>query len=187
MRKILTIILLMMSTIVSANKVGYSPSYVAYEITDPDGSTDSVSEFVPVSGVLVWKLTKKTRLWSQYSFLDAEIDSSETDIGQDIVSHEIVVNYQKQFALSRSFKPWFGLGLGFNSAEFTSRHTVDQDGFLDQVFEDRDEAFASIHANMSYEWEINNQVSFGLNADISVTNADAFDGFKIGAVLLYDL
>jgi hypothetical protein len=188
MRRYLILAGIMMAGSVHADYVGYTPSYlVSNDVADPDGPTESLSDFVPISGAVVWDMTKYTRLWTEYHFVDLEINATTENIGQTITSHGALVSYQRKFAWSRSFKPWVGVGLGYDVAEFKGRHTIDVDGYLDQRFDDREVSFMSLHVNVAHEWKVSSDLYWGLYGDLNFANDDAFDGMKFGVSLFYDL
>ncbi len=189
MKKIISLILLsyLVTTGYAKDEIryGWSPSFVALSIDDPDGNTNSSSELQLLGGTVIYPLSRSTRTLVSLSLYDFELDAGVNKIGQGVESLSIAGSYQWKFKMSRKFKPWLGVGLNINMDELTNRHTIDQDGYLAQTYTDREETSIGINLGASHEWDISDGILMGLNIEYLIPLGESLEGFKIGMSLYY--
>ena len=138
---VLGFLLLAGSTSAADTKFGAGIVKGNYSVEDPDGSTDSASE-TAVVGVMTLPVNRNFpswRYWFQLGHNSFSLDSGGSDVGQDVTSTSLEAHIHRGFNVSSEFKPWLGLGMGASLSDFENRHSVDEDGFLDETFEDRSE------------------------------------------------
>ncbi len=170
----------------SSFRFGYFPKMVFFEVNDPDGKTDSASDFQYIGALITLKLERDTRLMSYIALYDFNLDAGFNQVGQSVETTSFAAYYQSQFKLGRSFKPWLGVGGVINIDEFTNRVDTDQDGFLRNTFKNRNETVPGIGLIASQEWELNDSISLGLNVEYLIPIGDTLEGLSVGLSVIYD-
>lgn len=190
MKRIIVLLVVVFSVFVANSfadmMIGFSPGLGVYTVDDPDGDVEDISGLVPLSVSFIYDLNNKTRLYTNLTYIEKELDASTTKIGQDISGYQAVATWQHIFKLSHSMKFYAGGGVTFTQADFEKRHAVDSDGFLVQRYADRSEGFVSAVANISREWEISRSINLGLDVSYQYAiTGDGFSGLKAAFNCLY--
>jgi hypothetical protein len=121
-------------------------------IKDPDGPIQSRSEPLVEDLLVMYDLSRDTRILVQGTAQNYTLDASTTDIGQKVSRLGLIASYQLRLRLSDVFKPYFGAGLGYESESYKNRYTVTDTGFLQQQYSGRKENSASIAVNATTQW-----------------------------------
>jgi outer membrane autotransporter protein len=146
-------------------RFGLMPIASRYEINDPLGSTKSGSDVTPLSGVVIFDAGRDSRVFVHAYSADFQVTASTTDIGQKVKQAGINASYQTMFRLTRSIKPWLGLGLGYASERYQQRYRVTSGGFLapGSPYESRSIENYTAVLNASHEWQYNRNYDIGLH------------------------
>lgn len=116
----------------------------SYSVEDPDGSADSEFAFLPGAKITFPFSRRGKQFVAGVELIDFDLDASESNVGQDVSGYRVWGGYEHRFNISRGFKFWGGIGLTLDSVSFEDRHTVDEDGFLKEHYEDLDESYSGI-------------------------------------------
>lgn len=150
---------------------GIGASTGTYSVEDPKGSTDSDSTS-SIFGVLTMPVDRNYPLWRYWFELNHrsfELEASQTDIGQKVSSTNINAIVQRGFDVSTQLRPWIGFGLGAGLNDYEDRYTIDQDGYLKDLYDNRSETdFTGL-----------------LNVGLATRKLDA--GMALGASLTYEV
>lgn len=159
-------------------KVGLSPAVVMFSIDDPDGDTEDYVGFQPFGITTVHDLNNKYRVMAVFNYFDFEVDPSTSEIGQSVEGYHVGTIIQRIIRIARGFNFHAGLGVSYTAADFTGRHTVAADGYLQDSYDDRSESLFSLLGNISKEWEVSK--SFEIGADLSYQYGlkDGLSGLK---------
>ena len=167
--------------------IGWAPWFGSLSVSDPAGDTASEGVSLPLSAMFVIP-GKRDRRWVFTGFgYDFRLPASTTNIGQSVKGFSLAGWYQFRFRLSRSFKPWLGIGLQADMLDINARHKVDSDGFLAVTYPDRKETNYALVLNLSQEWNISHDFNLGVNAQYLASISDSLSGPLVGVSLLYRL
>jgi hypothetical protein len=167
---------------------GYCPSFFSMDIDDPDGSTDSASDFNAVGLCAKYDPSNVDRFFFMFERFDFDLDASTSTIGQDIESTQYTLLYQRNLKLSRSLNRFYVGGGGFfGDLSASLRHTIDSDGFLNETFESRDESDFGLTLSVGADWELSESLDLGANAFYQHSLNDGLSGFRVGITLLYNM
>ena len=169
----------------STAKIGYSAAMVWVNVDDPDGDTESTAGVQPIGLVYTDWFIGDFRHWSELYYYSASLDSSTTNIGQDVERYGLRFSLQKSFRVLEKWAPWLGLGLDVSQAKYTLRHTKTEDGFLAERYPDRDEITASLLINAISEWSIAKDWSLALKLEQSIPLSGDVMEFMASGVVLY--
>jgi len=137
------------------------------------------------NSIIFTNTTRDLRYYTELLINDFSLDASTTHIGQQVEQKSIAFGIQKRVRFTRHTKPWFGIGLNVSQEQYTQRHTIDGDGFLDQTFNDREETVISINLQAMSEHEINKQFSLGLRAQYLRPVDEGVEGVSVSGIVLY--
>lgn len=145
----------------SGNSIAYTAAYSLLTIEDPDGPTESVSEFSPYQFSWRSNLSRKSRYKAKFYYSSFKTDASTFNIGQEVTQLDVSISYQKKFNISRSIHPYFGLGVSYSKFEAIARHNIDDAGFLSSTFPDLKDDVFYVLFNSDIEFEINEKFDYG--------------------------
>jgi hypothetical protein len=168
-------------------KLGWYGALSSYEIDDANGPTDSPRDTSLLNFLVVSPAERDQRLFIQAFRTEAHADASAGSalIGQDIERSGASISRQWLFRLSRAWKPWIGLGIGYVNESRTSRHTVAADGFLGQRFDDVKESGFQVLLNASTEWEVADRLEAGFHLQLEQPISDSSRVLSGGITILY--
>jgi hypothetical protein len=169
----------------STAKIGYSAGFVWLSVDDPDGDTKNSTGGQPVGLIYTDWFIGDFRYWSELFYYSASLDSSITNIGQDVERYGVRFSMQKSFRIVEKWAPWFGVGLDLSQAKYTLRHTKDNEGFLAERFPDRDEVAVSLLVNAISEWTIARDWSVALKLEQSIPLSSDVTEFLVSGAVLY--
>ena len=116
----------------------------SYSVEDPNGSAADEFAFMPGAKITFPFSRRGKQFVGGVELIEFSLDASESNLGQDVSGYRVWGGYEHRFNISRSFKFWGGIGLTLDSVSFEKRHTIDEDGFLKERFDDRDEAYSGL-------------------------------------------
>jgi hypothetical protein len=165
-------------------KIGFSPAYALFSIDDPDGDAKGFNGFQAVGLTTIHDMNNKYRLMSVFNYYKFSVDPSGEKIGQNVKGYQIGALVQHIIRVARGLNFYAGGGVAYTNADFTSRHNVDEDGYLLNRYHDRTESFCYLLANVSKEWEVTKSFEIGADVTYQYAIGDGFSGFK-GALSLF--
>lgn len=190
MKKIAVFVLFSMVSFISvAEESKYSIvaglSYDLLTVSESEGDTDSEGVLVPRIGVelMMSRIDKLSFGWRTFS---ETYDPSNDGIGLKIDVNQFDVTWLRNLRLSREIKPWIGGGLRTTIGEIKDRHTIDNDGFLDELYDDRDAGDVSLilQGQLVFDLKDNWGIVTGITYDIPLS--EGVQGISFGAGAKYD-
>ena len=169
-----------------AFRFGLLPGFSVYEVTDPDGPVDSATGLSALSVVMLAEVGRDSRLMLHSSYESFSLDHSVTNIGQDVTSIRGDLSYQMLVRVTRGWKPWFGVGLGYANESYKDRYTLTPGGFLGTRYPDRTKSDFSAVLNVSSEWRVNRDWDMGVHLQLDQpTGSDGLRVIRLGLYAVY--
>lgn len=135
--------------------VGYGIGAALVSVDDSAGGTEASWTLQPITLVYTARVWRSSlRYWSELYYYKTMLDVSSTKIGQDAERYGMRLSFQKRLRLIPKLTTWFGAGLDISQEKFTTRHTVDSDGFLIKAYPDRERANLAGVINVVSEWSL---------------------------------
>lgn len=150
-----------------ASMFGYSIGAALVSVDDPVGDTDTVWVLQPVTLIYTARLWSSVRYWSELYYYQATLEAGLNKVGQDVRRYGTRLSLQKSLRVSPKWLAWFGVGVDISQAKYTSRHSIDSDGFLLETFSDREEIAAAGVINILGEWSLNRDWFIGVKLEQS--------------------
>ena len=166
-------------------RFGISPSVSAFHLKDPDGPTANGSAFTPLSGLLIASAGRDARVLVHVQYDDFSVPASTTDIGENVTRLGGDVSYQILFRLSRAWKPWGGIGLGYAGEHYTTRYTLTPGGHLASQYPDRSASSVALVVNTSTEWRLERDWSMGAQLQYEQALGNGASALRFGLYLVY--
>jgi len=168
-----------------AMRFGVSPSVSGFHLKDPDGPTASASAFTPLSGLLIATAGRDARVLVHVQYDKFSVAASTTDISENVTRLGGDVSYQTLFRLSRAWKPWGGIGLGYTNEQYTTRYTLTPGGHLATQYPDRSVSSVALVLNTSTEWRLNRDWSMGAQLQYEQPLGSGASALRLGLYLVY--
>lgn len=165
-----------------------SSSLASLNYKDADGETTLKDVMVPLTLGVEYQISKRHKLLGTIRQLDYDVDASTSgDMGMNVDASQINISWLRKMPLSREFKPWVGVGLRSSFVETTLRHTVDSDGFLEEVFNDTEDTLISINLIANVDWRIGrNGWAIDTRFIYDLPMGDGLSGFELSAGIKYN-
>ncbi|MDH5327653.1 MAG: hypothetical protein OEY58_19540 [Gammaproteobacteria bacterium] len=177
---LIALLILPQGALADIYEYGLGLSYGQYSVNDPDGPTD-VAFTQAVSGQWIVTSRKHWRWWIDAQYVNFDLDYTPGNIGQAVRSFHIDAVYQRGFRLPMYLDGWIGAGLGMGINKMTNRALVDDQGFITQSFDDRDETNYSIITNAGFAFggkdarmTLNARYTIALDNDVETMNTGFF-------------
>ena len=135
--------------------LGYSLGATVISVDDSAGDTDAV------------RLWSSVRYWSEFYYYQATLDAGLNRIGQDARRYGMRFSLQKSLPVTPKWLTWLGAGVDISQAKYTTRHTVDDEGFLLETYPDRKETTAAGVINIVGEWSLTRVWTIGAKPEHS--------------------
>lgn len=174
------------SVSIADTKLGISPAYALLSIEDPKGDTKDFSGLQPLGFTAIHDVNNKYRIMSTFNYYDFKVDPSGNQIGQKVKGYQISTSMQHIIRVARGMNFYAGGGVAYTNTDFTSRHTVAADGYLQDRYSDRSEDFFSLLANVSKEWEVSKSFEIGADVTYQYGIGDGFSGIKGALSVFYN-
>lgn len=137
----------------STARIGYLVGVTNFAVEDPDGPTQSVIDMLPITLVYTNWLPHNWRYWAEAYYFATSLKGDAGDIREDISRIGLRLAFQHNLHLGRtSF--WLGAGLDVSSNDYTSRYSVDNDGFLLNTYPDRTDTAWGLTVQFISEWPL---------------------------------
>ena len=149
---------------VSYEQVGIGVSLSWMSIDEPEGSADDPMVISPFNLVYTNKAFSDYNYWIE-GFLQSETtDPSTSNVGQDVERLGIRASIISPVPTSKITGLWAGFGGYLARETYSTRHTVDNDGFLLESYEDRKETVIGIQAELMKTWSFRDEWDFALRS-----------------------
>jgi len=155
-------------------------------VDDPAGDTDAVRVLQPITLIYSARLWNNVRYWSELYSYQAMLDVGLNKIGQDLQRYGIRFSLQKKLRVTSQWSAWIGAGVDISQVRYTSRHTVDEEGFLLGRYPDRDEISGALVINILGEWSLSSVWGIGAKLEQSFpVTGNIKESFLAAVTLLY--
>lgn len=166
--------------------VGPSFGVAQMRVQDPDGPTQSKTRLTP-GATLILSLDTDTRMMVDVYHQTAHLNGTTQDIGQNVTSTGGHLIFQKQFPVTYQWHPWLGIGAGYAQESFTSRYTVDAQGYLANRYPDRSANPVSVVVNGTTDWTLNRSWRLGATVQYEYPLTSGIAGLSVSLMALYQL
>jgi len=165
--------------------IGYAIGAAHVSVDDPQGDTEVAWALQPVTLIYTARLRSGVRYWSELYYHTAALDAVAKRIGQDVEQFGLQISLQKSLPLAPGWISWFGAGIGVSQTSYTTRHTIDNEGYLLARYPDRRDSGASLLLNVVSEWSLSRHWSLGIKLEQAVAMAGDAEGTRGSLALLY--
>ena len=160
-KNIVVFLIVLMPSLVFSREYGVNVYYSTFSLDDQNGPTEKVSQFSPLNFFYADKLSFDSRYWTEMSYDSVVLAAGGNDVGQQVSVYGFNGAWQKRFRVSTEIKPWVGLGLSYAMVDTKKRHTIDDDGFLNQRYDDQRVNNVDLYFVASNHWKLNQQWDIG--------------------------
>ena len=168
----------------STLRIGYGIGLANLSIEDPNGPAESKSIFQPFRVIVTDWFRGDVRYWGEFYYQDATLKASQTSVGQSVSQYGLQLSAQKSFYVNAIWSPWLGVGVDLSQNSYSSRHTVDDDGFLQNRFADRSEIDPGLIFNLISETELNRDWEMGVKLEQRLSITDGIDQLSLSVFVL---
>jgi len=167
-------------------RYGFFPTTTYIDVNDPNGPANKLTYLSLFSGVLISDLGRDSRIFAQgYYDKEQEIDGDTVNIHQNVTRSGASVSYQFNSRMTREWKPWFGMGIGYNDESIINRYTRTSSGFLNRRYDDiKNSSFTGV-VSMATEWRIGRDWDAGLQIQIEESFNDGVSVMRAGFYFVY--
>lgn len=165
--------------------IGYAIGGNQISVDDPDGETERSWALRPITLIYTARLVSGIRYWSELYYLAASLDAATDRIGQDVQQFGLQLSVQKSLPLNPRWIAWLGAGIAVSQTSYTSRHTVDSEGYLLEQFPDRRDTGTALLLNLVSEWSLSQNWNLGLKLEQAFAMSGDADGTRASLALLY--
>lgn len=189
-RSLLSVIVLLsftssaMAEDAEAVRFGLQSSLNNYKVDDPLGSTAQGSG-LSFSGIALMTMGREDRLIINLNRDVYNLAASTTNIGQDVSSYGGSLSYQSLLRLSRTWKPWVGLGLGYSSVTYKNRYKLTPTGLYSTPLGGRSTTDLALLFNANSEWQLNKDWDVGLQLQFSKSINTKANALRLGVYFVY--
>jgi len=148
-------------------------------LDDPDGDTNSPTLTIP--GLLVnYDLnTRGLRALLSVDYIDVEFDGNMVEIEQEASGYSFALGLERRFALSRKTKIWAGASIKYMELDFENRFTVDDEGFLDQGYNDRSASYFVLSLHSDIYFALGEKAKLGLGGFVDFSDELNIFGIRL--------
>jgi len=168
----------------STVRIGYGVGLANLSIEDPNGPTASESVFQPFRIIVTDWFRGDVRYWGEFYYQDATLSASQTSIGQKVNQYGVQLSAQRSFIVNARWSPWLGVGIDLSRNDYSSRHTVDADGFLQSRFANRSETDLGLIFNLVSETELNEEWGMGVKLEQRLPISDGIEQLSLSVFVL---
>lgn len=164
--------------------IGYSIGAASISVDDPAGDTDAVMSLQPITLIYTARLWSSMRYWSEFYYYQSTLDADLNKIGQDFQRYGIRLSLQRSLQVTPQWSLWIGAGLDTSHVRYTSRHMVDDEGFLLRTYPDRDGMTTAAVINILGEWSFSSVWTIGAKLEQSFPGSGDIKKSSLTAVTL---
>lgn len=165
---------------------GFSPGFSQLKLSDPDGPTQNTSVSTLSFNTRFKTSLRRYSYWlTAVSYEKASLSASSSNIGQKTARWNFSGGFETRVPVTRKFDFYVAGLIGVSQAEYASRHTVDEDGFLAERFSKRSSNSTFIKVQATYYKKLNKNWLFGAVPAYEYSLDDGFSGPSLSAVFYY--
>ncbi len=164
-------------------RYGVQTSLNSYSVDDPAGATANGSG-LSLSGIALVDAGRDSRVMLNINKDSFNLPASTTNMGQDVSSFGGGASYQRMLRLSRTWKPWIGVGLGYTSVTYKDRFTYTAGGNK-ILYADREATDTALLLNANNEWQFNQDWDIGLQVQYAKSISDKSNTIRVGVYAVY--
>ncbi len=166
-------------------RFGYALSTAQVSVEDPDGAADDESDIFPWNVVYTDRWLGGFRYWLEGFYQEFTLPASASYIGQDVERYGVRLSAQRKIEWIESLQLWAGAGAILSRDSFTKRFTVDSDGFLADVYPDRDRNHIGVQLDLTSEWSLNRRWDVAGRAYFAPSIGEGVEELGLSVVFLY--
>lgn len=164
-------------------RYGFGGSLWVNTVDDPNGPTDTDTN-LSLSGFLTQPIGHNLRLFYEGRYHAFTLTPSQKNIGQNVVSYAFDMHLHRGFDFP-GFKAWLGGGFNLGLNHYKGRKTLDQDGYIDQRFPNRDETNLGLLLTTGLSFETEQYLVFGASLTQQVSLNEGINGLSFNLFMLY--
>lgn len=168
---------------VQDGRVGITFGSAYFSVIDANGSSHGDWAARPFNLVYSERFGSGWRHWEELYYQKGSLQATTDLIGQTIKQTGLRMSLQHNINLGPVWTPWFGGGLQFSRDQFHERHTVDAQGYLNQILPNRDESETAVIVNASSEWRMDWDWDIGVKLEHAMP-LDSKKGVKTSSMSL---
>jgi len=168
-------------------RIGWMPMANYNLINDPEGPTNDNVHFMPLCAVIIYNnILRDARLFGNIYYDSYSVSAESQHIAQSVTEFGVNVSYQWMFRVSRVFKPYLGIGLGYAAESFKNRYNTTPDGlFLNTTYPNRSvQAFNAV-VNASSEWQLSPNWNVGVHLQFEQPIGGGLTAIRAGMYITY--
>jgi hypothetical protein len=134
-----------------------------------------------LSLIAIFDFGRDDRIFANIRKDTLAVEGTTANIGQNYVGTGANISYQTMLRLGREFKPWVGLGMGYNSETYKDRYKLTPGGFNtcpSTCFSDRVVDNYVVVVNASNDWKLSREWNMGVHFQyekpVASTGANSF-------------
>ncbi len=156
----------------------------SFSVDDPDGDSPKETAVIPGLAVSFDLSGRGQQLVAGFEFLSIEFEGDAGEVNQEVDGYTLSLAYEKQLVMSRHFKPWVGFGALINSHTFENRFSTDADGFLDQLYVNREETYFGFSLYADNYFQLSDSLFLGLGPYVDFSVSDGLSSVGVRTSLL---
>jgi len=149
-------------------KLGYAMGSTYVSVDDPADNTAKEWALLPLTLIHTDWLIGDIRYWSELFYYKAVLNPAANNVGQNVEQYGFRASLQKSLRVTRLWAPWFGVGIGVSRVTYTTRHTIDSDGFLLAAYPDREQTSIALLLNIASEWPLARNWDIGVKLEQAI-------------------
>lgn len=168
-----------------STRFGWLPTVSYVDVGDPNGPAEIYTGLTYLSAVLLTDLGRDSRLFLHGHYDTFDLEASTSNIHQSVDRYGVNAVYQINLRITRAWKPWVGLGLGYSQDKITDRYILTPGGFTGARYPDRTEDSVIAVANVSSEWQFSRELDMGLHFQWEEPLSDGVRAVRVGLYIVY--
>lgn len=169
-------------------RFGLGASTGTYSVEDPKGPTDEDSA-TSIFGAITMPINRNYPLWRYWFELNHrsfELEPSESNIAQKVSSTNFNTIFQRGFNVSSQIRPWLGVGFGAGLNDYEDRYTIDADGYLKDLYENRSETDITGLLTMGLATrKLDAGISLGASFTYEIPLTDGIEGTTFNVFIMF--
>lgn len=165
--------------------IGVMPAAMNYVSQEPEGDTDREMVVYPLTLSATFNINRINRIVTDFRYVDFDVPAGKGGLGVTVEGYQFSTVFQHQFRLARNFRPWIGGGVISSIIETTDRFRTDNDGFLIERFDDREETSLAGVISTGLEFEITRQWHLAAEARYEMPFSDGLEGYGVSGGIRY--
>lgn len=166
-------------------RFGWLPSATYIDVREPAGEAENYNGVTYLSGVLLADVGRDSRIFAHAHYDSFDLSASTANIHQTVNRYGLALAYQINLRITRAWKPWVGVGLGYSQDKITDRYVLTPGGFSGASYPDRTEDSITAVGNFSSEWQLSRDWDMGLHFQWEEPLGDGVRAVRLGLYIVY--